>query len=72
MTGFPHNRFVIDAHVRFSRNEAQTVTEIMETNNLIRVVNPDTLEALGIPSGSLHCSSQNNCKPPTTVRPHPG
>jgi len=39
MTGFPHNRSVIDAHVHFTPDVAETVAEIMETNCISRVVN---------------------------------
>jgi len=49
MVNFPHNHSVIDAHVHFSPDAAETVAEIMEMNHLESVVNLGMLEILGIP-----------------------
>jgi predicted TIM-barrel fold metal-dependent hydrolase len=49
MVNFPHNHSVIDAHVHFSPDAAETVAEIMEMNHLEKVVNLGMLEILDIP-----------------------
>jgi len=49
MTDFLHNRSVIDAHVHVHPDMAAGLADIMEANNLTRVVNLGILEARGIP-----------------------
>ena len=49
MTRFLYNRFVIDVHVHVTPDMAELMVDVMEVNNLSRVVNVGILEALGIP-----------------------
>jgi len=49
MVNFPHNRPVIDMHTHVHPDMATVLVDIMETNNLVKVVNLGVLEALDIP-----------------------